>query len=103
DMRYRIAQRGVEYRPQPGIDSAFHLQEKHCGVAHPVQKPRTSIGTRHWAADVRIHNISDGRTIWLRGSRKLQGEINQPLFAQVNFAEVSAWRDFANLIAYPMR
>ena len=36
-------------------------------------------------------------------SRKLQGEINQSLFAQVNFAEVSAWRDFANLIADPMR
>ena len=30
-------------------------------------------------------------------------EINQSLFAQVNFAEVSAWRDFANLITDPMR
>src|SRR6476660_877059 len=39
----------------------------------------------------------------LRGSRKLQSEINQPFFAQINFAEVSPWRDFANLIADPMR
>src|SRR5262249_11235568 len=29
-----IARRGVEYRPQPGIDSAFHLQEEHRCVAH---------------------------------------------------------------------
>src|SRR5438046_1286166 len=36
-------------------------------------------------------------------SRKLQSEINQPLFAQINFAEISAWHDFANLIADPMR
>src|SRR6478672_1207896 len=63
DARYWIAQRCVEYRPQPGIDSAFHLQEEHRGVAHAVQKPRTSIGSRHWSADVRIHGTSDGRTI----------------------------------------
>jgi hypothetical protein len=34
--RYWIAQRGVEYRPQPGIDSAFHLQKEHRRVAHQV-------------------------------------------------------------------
>src|SRR5262249_52437908 len=46
NARYWIAPCGVEYRPQPRIDSAFHLQEEHRRVAHPVQKPRTSILAR---------------------------------------------------------
>ena len=58
-----IAKDGVEYWAKPVIDSAFHLQKEHRGVAHQVQKPRASIGSRHWTADVRIHGTFDGRTI----------------------------------------
>ena len=39
----------------------------------------------------------------LRRSRKLQSEVDQPLFTPVDHAEVNAGSDFANLIAYPMR
>jgi hypothetical protein len=38
--------------------------------------------------------------LWLR--RKLEREINQSLLAQVNFAEVNVWRDFADFVAYPV-
>jgi hypothetical protein len=63
DTRYWIAQSGVEYRPEPGIDSAFHLQKEHRRVAHQVQEPRTSVGSWHRATNIRVHGTFDGRTI----------------------------------------
>jgi len=35
--------------------------------------------------------------------RKFDGEINQPLLAQINVAEIEAGRDLADLIANPVR
>src|SRR5437870_6941326 len=35
--------------------------------------------------------------------RKFKGEINQSLFAQIDFAQINARRDFANLVTHPVR
>ena len=45
--------------------------------------------------DTRLLNV------WL--FRKFAGEINQPLLAQIDVAEIEAGRDLADLIANPMR
>ena len=47
--------------------------------------------------------MTDARLLnaWL--FRKFDGEINQPLLALIDFAEIEAGRDFADLIANAVR
>src|ERR1041385_6389428 len=50
-----------------------------------------------------IWSVGHDRRLRLPRCRKFENEINQSLFAQINFAEINAWRDFPNLVTDPVR
>jgi hypothetical protein len=47
--------------------------------------------------------MTDARLLYAWLFRKFDGEINQPLLALIDFAEIEAGRDFADLIANAVR
>src|SRR6266446_10764147 len=50
-----------------------------------------------------MSSVGHGRRMRLARCRELKREIDQSLFAQINFAEINVRCDFANLVTYPVR
>jgi len=65
---------------------------------HSCAGPPSSI-----AESINTEGTSGVSPVQLSRCRKFESEINQSLFAQINFAEINARRDFANFITDPVR
>src|SRR4051812_35647952 len=76
------------------------MEQEGRSVAQPVEQLRAGVGSRERAAGIRIQR---GELLKLGGGGKLEGEMDQLLFAPENDAEINAGRDFADLVADPLR